>query len=596
MVQGEQTSRESLALNKSIEYIFKNKEFFLIIAITLLGVMLRVLAANNLEPNADEMVHGPHAKGIVEAGVIGRVWQSITWSYLTDIAYSVGEVTMLMARSTSIIFGVASIILMYLIGRQLYSKKVSILAALLLALSSFHIISTQIEMDIATAFFVLFAAFCFIKRLQKDGHFSYLAAIFIGVAALIKTLALFFVPAFVLFYFIYHKKWYDKELIKRTLIFIAIIVFMFSPILIHNYLWYTDKHLVDAYLAQYFDIGTSREAYAGIQGISNGFKFHELLTGSWQMLGDLFRLDPLLLIFGILGLILSAYKKERFALFFIFFQLFAFIGITATNRLQTHYAVLPPIFALYTAWCIITSIQTYCMNKNARKILFGALIVYISISSFILVQHIGSGTAITKMREFAIDQIQDNAVVVADARIYRGRIMWMFIDKHYLESSLFSEMVNLNQQTNGPSQTYKIWFIECVPDDCGWGTIKDQPEFNASTESLFSLVKEKATFVNEITGGGSPLIVSGTPYFRIYEAQIDLKPGMLSAIDNTHSFFYYPANYKPLELVFDTYKVEGTFNTLLYTLAKVLIWASIIISFASLLLLMYLLKKTSNHD
>src|SRR3989344_7712248 len=75
-------------ISRAVDFVFDNKNIWLLILIFIIGLLLRYRAAVSVEPNADEMVHGPHALGIIDAGVIGRVWQSILWSYMTDAAYN----------------------------------------------------------------------------------------------------------------------------------------------------------------------------------------------------------------------------------------------------------------------------------------------------------------------------------------------------------------------------------------------------------------------------------------------------------------------------------------------------------------------------
>ncbi len=560
-------------------FIIKHKDILIILGIIVLGILLRYVAVLHVEPNADEMVHGPHAKGIVAAGVIGRIWQSITWSYLTDLAYSLLGVTMLAARSLSFVFGVLSILLVYVLAKELFTERAARLAAFILALSSYHIVYTLIEMDLAAVFFVLSGALFFLRKLRKDGTLSSLAAVCIGVAALIKTLALFFVPAFIMYYFIHHKK-ITLAGIKQVIVFCLIILVVFSPIFIHNYLWYKDKQLVDAYLSQYFDVGNSREAYAGIQGISHGFKFGELVTGSRDMLFSLFKLDPLTLVLGIFGLALFALRRQKETWFFILFQVFAFILITATNRLQTHYAVLPAVFALYAGAFVDSLADTHATRIQPKKFIIGFVCILVIVNVFVMLPYLGSGTAVTKMRAYAQEHIAEKDIVVADGRIYRGRIIWMFIDKHYVESTLLPEIIAANNNVSGVADPYTVWFVECVPDDCGWGTIKDQPQFNASTEALFASIKKQAPEVASITGGGSPLVAANQPYFKVYKGMLNVKPRIVQAIDETHSFFYYPANYKPAEKVFDSYAVNGVFDKLLYLAAKTIIWLSILFALA----------------
>src|SRR3989338_8939565 len=346
-------------IDKGINILFKNKHLSVLLIVFLVGIVLMYLGAVSVEPNADEMVHGPHAWGIIDSGVIVRVWQSILWSYMTDWFYNLLGVTLLSARFLSFLFGSLTIILVYLVGRELFDKRAALIAATLMALSAFTIVYTLIEMDIAAAFFVLLAALLFIRQLKKNGTFSWWAAVFIGVGALIKTLALFFVPAFLIGYLAYHRQWRNTRRWVEVVKFCLLVTLIFSPILVHNFLWYEDKQMVDAYVAQFFAVGNTREAYTGVAGAGDGFRTSDAVVGSVGILRALLRFDPLLTLLGIVGLVFFALKKEKWSLFFIVFQIVSFLGIDLTNRLETHYVIFLPVFALYGGALIASLADRY---------------------------------------------------------------------------------------------------------------------------------------------------------------------------------------------------------------------------------------------
>ncbi len=579
-------------IDKSVGFLFKNKALVVILLIFFLGTILRYVAANNVEPNADEMVHGPHAAGIIDSGVIGRVWESILWSYLTDFFYSIFGITMLTARLLSFIFGILTIILVYILAKEIFkNERIALIASFLMAISSFTIIYTLIEMDIAATFFILLAALFFIRRLKKDGKISYWAAAFIGVGALIKTLALFFVPAFAIFYFMHHKKIWDKKLIFDIIKFGLLILLVFSPILIHNWLWYHDKMMVDAYFAQFFDVGKTREAYAGVAGVGDGFRFNDMLFGAFGILKALFKIEPIITLLGILGLLFFAQTKERYALFFTALQIFPFLGIDLTNRLETHYIVLIPVFALYGGAFINTLAEKYSAAKiSAKKIIIFLMIIALIVNIYIMFPYLSTQTAVAKMKSYTNENIKENDIVIVDTRIYRGRIMWLFLDTHYLEAISFPEFIELNKNATGNLQTYKLYYIECVPDDCGWGTIKDQPELNQAMEEITSFFKANAQEIKVLNGGGSP-VISKEPYFRVYSTNINLKPRLIERIDSTHNFFYYPERYEPKEEIFDNYNFSGAINKGLFMLAKLIIWAGFVIALLAIPMMFYLLWR-----
>ncbi len=481
--------------------------------------------------------------------------------------------------------------MIYLIGKEVFDKKIAIIGSFLLAISSFELIFTMAEMDISAAFFVLLGSLFFIKRLKEDGNLSYLAAVLIGIAALIKTLALFFVPAFIIGYMVHNKKIFDKKTIMSVIKFGIIITLIFSPIFIHNWLWYQDKGMVDAYLAQYFDIGEARKVYEQAQGVHPGFKFSEVFSGSVQM-GRAYALrDPFGIILGTLGLIYFTLRKSKFSIFFLLFQILPFLLITITNRLDTHYVVLAPVFALYGAALIDKSIKLIKEKISYNKILSAVLILIVIVNFYLAFPYIGHKSAVGQMRDYTIENIDENSIIVADSRIYRGRIMWMFLDRHYIEASLFSEVIGLNQQIPGENVPIKVYFVECIPDDCGWGTVKDQPDFNQSMENIASSFKNVSNLEKTINGRFEGYKNPQRPYFNVYSGVINLNPQILNVIDSTHSFFFYPAMYKPESKIFDTYNVNGPINKALYFMAKMVIWLSILASLLSILLVFYLLYK-----
>ncbi len=592
MVEDKPQKKETDLISKTVDFIFSNKALVLICAILLFGIFLRYMAAIGVEPNADEMVHGPHVSGIISSGVIGRVWQSILWSYMTDLFQIAFGITMFTTRILSFIFGSLTILLVYLISKELFNnRKIALISAFLLAISPFHIVYTSIEMDVPVIFFILLASLFFIKGIKLNGKIPVSCAILLGIATLIKTLALFFVPVFIIGYLMYHKRKlisipHAKEIIKFGLI----ILLIFSPILIHNYLWYSDSKMVDAYFAQYFDVGKSREVFSGIQGINQGFKIGELFTGSLEIIKYYFKIDLLNLLLGLSGLLLFLYKKEKFSKFFLLFQVIPFSLLVYTNRLPTHFSIFPPIFAIYSAALIYFLVEKYSKKINPYKIFAIILCIIAIFNLFTLWPYIRTESAVSSMKSYA-NNFEPDSIVIADSRIYRGRIAWMFFDKHYIESSYLNQLFESNQQMPGNNVGYKVYLVECVVDDCGWGTV--DKEMNESVEQTIGSIKQNMRLDKSIIGRKGNL---DTPenYFNVYSANVELKPGVISLIDSTHNWFYYPPRYTPKNQILDNYNVNGTINNLLFLIAKLIIWVSLIIALICIVLPFKILKSELN--
>src|SRR3989344_997497 len=584
--ESERKKKQTL-LDKSIDFIFSNDERKWLIPIFVLGVILRFIVARNISMLGDEAVHGPHAIGFLHSGLISTFAHSPTWFYLTDIFMRILGVTMFSTRFLSFFYGSLTILVVYILTARIFSKKAALLSSFLLAVSYYLIRYTLAEMDLSALFFLTFAIYIFIVSAEK-GKFPYLAAVSIGIASLIKTLSLFFVPAFLLAFFLFRKKEENKlnkkefwNLSKRAVYFGLIILLVFSPILIHNYLWYKDKGMVDTYFAQYFDIGNARQAYTGLLGFDSGFLEQKFFDGVVSMAETIFRLDPVIVLFGLLGLLMTYFlrEKRKYWLFLIIFNLFGFIFLILSNWLPTHYATMIPFLAIFGGVFIDKfSLKIGESFKMERKIILTILVIAILIFQlFMLMPHLSSRGALSQMREYAINNVDKDSVVLVDSRIYRGRIAWLFSDFHYLEASYFSPILQLNENLSGQDIPIKLYFIECARDDCGWGTIKDNPQLNESMEQLVGQFSG-ATPQKTILGGGGYDEETGDPYFKVYQTQINLKPQIISVIDSTHEWFYYPVNYIPKEKIFDRYNVNGFFNGVIYKFAWLVIILSIILA------------------
>ncbi|MFH1711516.1 MAG: glycosyltransferase family 39 protein [Nanoarchaeota archaeon] len=586
-------------LDSFIEFIFSKDERKWLILILLIGIILRFIVAGNIDPLADESVHGPHAIGFLHSGLISTVVECPLWFYLTDIALNIFGVTFFSVRFLSFFFGSLTIILAYLIGSKFFSKKIGIISSFLLAVSFFTIRFTLAEMDLSAAFFLILAVYSFIISVEK-GKFPLLAAVCIGLASSLKTLSLFFVPAFLIGLFLFNKRKEEqtkKDYILKNLKWILysglIVLFFFSPILIHNYLLYKDKGIVDIYFSQYFNPNNSRQVYPD-QGTTSLLSSN-FFEGIIFMFKRFYLFEPLIFSLGLLGILLYLFKKEKDShrLFFILFELSGFILLLiASNWLDTHYTTMIPILCIFASLFIVSfsSSLSKKINIDSKTIIKISLVIILIFQIWIMLPYLTSRCGSCKMRNYAISSMDKNSIVVVDPRIYRGEIVWSFHDFHYLELSLFSDVMNLNENMSGVKVPTKAYFIECAIDDCGWGTIKDQPEFNATMEEFFSSLPVNS--LEKVLNGGGGTGGQNAPHFKIYQVALNLNPQIIPMIDSTHSWYYYPVNYIPKEQIFDRYEVNGAFDKLIYKFAWLVLIISIILAILfSAIPFAYLLKN-----
>ena len=575
-----------------------------LVLIVLLGVLLRFIIASNVTPVADEMVHATHAMGIAALQPLSTLTQCPLWFYLTDFAYLLFDVTLFSSRFLAFFFGSLSIILTFMIGKLLFDTKKGVVAAFLLAISTFHIGWMTAYMDEAMMFFILFAIYYFIKEYKESGKISIIASIFLGIAIQIKIITFVFSVIFCLFIIFLLWENYKTDTkkfkinLKRAIIFALILLVSCIPLFVYNWFLYQEKGIVDLPFSLYFDI--NREYYQG-PGLSheNGFVLANFPTTLYQIITSFFiRTDPVLFFLGLLGLplVYREYKKNKFTIgFMVVISIFAFLFIAASVVLPNHFTSFCPFLALSGSLFLV-----FCTDKLKTKyphvpFLKIILILCLLFSLYYLSNGLTTKSATDKMRGFAIESIGDKDLVVVDSRIYRGTIAWMFNDKHYLESATFPEVFNL-QQNSQKKIPVTTWFIECVPDDCGWGTIKDQPDFNKSTEDLFDLFRNASTLKEIFEGGGdlSPIKGGERPgaYYKVYQATLPLDAGIVSAVDQTHSMFFYEVRRnKHPEQAFDYYSIKGPMSKLAHALGYVVLYFYILLALLSPFYLAYIFKK-----
>ncbi len=105
----------------------------------------------------------------------------------------------LLGRFITAFFGVGTVLLMYLIGKRMYSRKVGLISSLFLCFTLSHVgLSRQIRPDVPMAFFIMLS-FLFVYSIYEEGKLKHylLAALFAGFSIATKwTGAVLILPIF----------------------------------------------------------------------------------------------------------------------------------------------------------------------------------------------------------------------------------------------------------------------------------------------------------------------------------------------------------------------------------------------------------------
>jgi len=582
-------------LNKVLDFIFlKNNTKYLVILL-IIAAILRIIVASSIGGSPDEMVYGVHALGIINSGLLQEMHENPIWMYLTDIGYKFFGMTLLSSRLLSIIFGSLSILVLYFLTKEMFNKKIALIASILLTFSSFHITTTLTELDVAMVFFVLFSSYFLIRYLKEDNLKYYIiSTIILGIGILVKNIAALFIPAFLIAILLYSKikkkeRIFSKKNIKLLVIFFVIIFIIAFPTLVFNYILYQEKGITDLQFSRFLS-GENKGIYQSIANTIQPFSLKVLLVsydngipGILKGLQHYWNYSIFLLITFLIGISIALKKDRNWTIYLLLLFIIPFIFLSGTSLLEKHFIFGVPIFCIFSSLTIekISKIS----KKNSKYIIFGLILIFLIISMTKL--QLSGKNVIQKTIEYKQDNIEQNSLVIVDSRVYNGRTAFIFHDRNYLETNYLSELIpQLNQPTN---QRIKVYFVECIPDDCGWGGISSQQELNQSTEKIISNFKEVSTFKKTIYNNKEP-------YFNIYETSFPLLPGMIEAIQSTHEFFFYPINYKPKENIFLRYEAKDPFNRLLDIIAHIILYIEVIIALSSIILIIKILKDNYKDE
>lgn len=134
-------------------------------------------------------------------------------------------------RLPSALFGVASVFLLFLIGRQLFSQEVGLFAAAILAVNVHHLFIARLGLQEAyVVFFLFLASYLFLRSLDNDTFFIWTGAA-LGFGFLAKYTAFILIPIFFTHFFLFKRDAFSN---KKFWLGALLVLLLFSPVIVYN--------------------------------------------------------------------------------------------------------------------------------------------------------------------------------------------------------------------------------------------------------------------------------------------------------------------------------------------------------------------------
>jgi outer membrane protein assembly factor BamB len=196
---------------------------------------------------ADEKTYSQIAYHFVKSGDYWTPWVTgdpAWWvgkppllMWLTSVSYQVFGVTNFAARIWVVLFGVLSLVMVYLLGKKLYNAQVGLVSiAVLGSFVTFYQYSTHMMTDVPLIFFMLASIYYLLLCTEnKDAPLKYalLSGAFFGLALMTKQLEALLIPAIMLVYMLFTKR-IRFVVTKRFGLFVGVAGAIFIPYLAYN--------------------------------------------------------------------------------------------------------------------------------------------------------------------------------------------------------------------------------------------------------------------------------------------------------------------------------------------------------------------------
>ncbi len=579
-------------LSNAVDIIYSKDKYIerWLIILLVIGFILRLIAALNLGVLADDMVYASQSAGIFSAKILSTHSNPPLFFYLTDLSYNIFGYTTFASRFWALMPGTLLILLSFLITKRLFNKEIALFAAFFVTFSSFLIRMTFTEMSLLVLFFSMLGVYLGVLFLDsRKNKFLLLSAFSFGLGILTKYSAPFFIFAFLIYSLFYLRGKKEKILAKKTIysliLFLGVIFIFALPSLTFNYLLYKDKGITDVYFSRVIQTEKTQEFYAGLAGQERSFFDNALNFDSYGNISLVYHSDLMIFAFAIFGLILLFNKKHYQQLgFILIFLIIIFLLQSPGSPLPKHFAFMHFIMAIPAG---------YGLNLLHKKIKINYLrLVLIALILLFMVINLGNGyntpqfylsqSATSELKDYIHNNVGPNNLIVVDQRIYTSQAFWISTPNHFLNVIQFIELYKYNLDLSDQvKNSVDVYFVECAKDDCGWGTIKDQPELNLTSESFFNGINKNSRPIKTIKSelySGNEFFANKIeqPEYLIYKQSIKLNQQMVESTDFLNEFYFVPYLYKDMSRYIFKYEIKTLFDRILDKISYYILLLSVI--------------------
>jgi 4-amino-4-deoxy-L-arabinose transferase-like glycosyltransferase len=301
-------------------------------------------------------------------------------------------------RLTVTLFGVATVLVTYLIGRDYWNKRTGLFASIFMAFIMGHVTSGQVvKADVPSAFFTVLSFF-FIIKVYDTGQLKYY--VLSGISAGLGMAMKYYAAPLVLTIFLAHVFHLKKENIPvlRNIINVSVVCFALG--LMGAFFAASPYNFLDTLgrentfiepLKDLLDIG-GKETSEALRFVGVDVERFVLI----KSIGYYFSVLTSVKAMGIIGsiaLVGMAFAIFRISLKNIIILSFPLLFIVIANRTSPFYSeprhmnVIYPFMTLFAAYFIGTVLERFKHNANMKRVVVAVMIIILVAPIYRIVQY-----------------------------------------------------------------------------------------------------------------------------------------------------------------------------------------------------------------
>ena len=316
----------------------------------------------------DESVYLAAGKYLYSSGTVG-LWEMVRPPILpifTGLFWKMGINSVLASELLSLLFSSALIYVNYILSREFFDRKYSLLSSFLLAITPvFFLYSSYILTEIPATLFLLISIYFF---LFKKNYF--VSGIFCSISILTKFTQLLAVPIFLILILINFKKL--KNTINHLILFLVGFVIPAIPFLLFNLFLYRD-YTSNIFVAALRPFILAFSHQSNVNQILSENLFNILFYVHYFF--NNFSVQFMFILGVLIFVAKKKFKEFNYLSLFIFFTVFLSYFTYIINKQDRFVILILPFITFFTVFAFQQTIDFFYKNKKFNKLLIFAMVV-----------------------------------------------------------------------------------------------------------------------------------------------------------------------------------------------------------------------------